>query len=78
MKLRCRLGYHRWSRWGSVLVQYLEVYRHSQCNAVHVARRWCQDCNRMQERRMGKTFAAFHPSSPYYKPEPGARPNAQA
>lgn len=51
MKLRCYTPFHRYSRWGSAFVKFLENRPLGfPSRAVEIQQRWCQDCNHLQER----------------------------
>lgn len=61
MKLRCRLGFHRWSPWGDeelVLMEYLNVFIWSgdtlENDRVkrYIQRRHCLDCNEAERREV--------------------------
>jgi hypothetical protein len=65
----CRLGIHRWSRWGSAFIQCRTHYDYINSNVAEVCQRWCQRCNMRSEKTLRRFSGPCLTCPSRYSPE---------
>lgn len=62
-RLRCALGLHKYSRWGSPKKVWKEVWENLQSTFYWIQDRRCGDCNRLDSRKLTGDLKGYHPIS---------------